>query len=53
MSKVNMEKGTVKIAGLVFAKRPTKSGAVEVTLDDDSGRVTVLALNQEAKKSGK
>jgi len=51
ISKVNMEKGNVKIAGLVFGKRPTKSGGIEVTLDDDSGRTTVLALSQEAKKS--
>ncbi|MHB1868115.1 MAG: DNA-directed DNA polymerase II small subunit [Nitrososphaerales archaeon] len=50
ISKVNMEKGNVKIAGLVYGKRPTKNGGIEVTLDDDSGRAIVLALSQEAKK---
>ena len=45
ISKINYEaKGSVKVSGLVFAKRPTKNGGVEISLDDDSGKATVLAL---------
>lgn len=51
ISKVNMEKGNVKIAGLVFSKKPTKTGGVEFTLDDDTGNTSLLALSPEAKKS--
>ena len=51
ISKVNMEKGNVKIAGLVFSKKPTKTGGLEFTLDDDTGNMSVLALSPEAKKS--
>ncbi len=39
-----------KIAGLVFQKRPTKNG-IELTIDDDTGKASVLALSEEAKKS--
>jgi DNA polymerase II small subunit len=51
ISKVNMNKGNTKIAGLVFAKKSTKAGGLEFTLDDDSGKVSVLAISPEAKKS--
>jgi len=51
ISKVNMEKGNVKIAGLVFSKKPTKTGGLEFTLDDDTGNTSLLALSPEAKKS--
>src|SRR5208283_4166620 len=51
ISKVNMEKGNVKIAGLVFSKKTTKTGGLEFTLDDDTGNISVLALSPEAKKS--
>ena len=51
ISKVNMEKGNVKIAGLVFSKKPTKTGGLEFTLDDDTGNMSLLALSPEAKKS--
>ena len=51
ISKIIGEKGTVRIAGLVFSKRPTKTGGVEFTLDDDSGSVSVLAVGAEVKKA--
>ena len=57
ISKISEKSGTregssqnnFKIAGLVFQKRPTKNG-VELTIDDDTGKVSVLALSEEAKK---
>jgi len=50
IGKVNMNKGGAKISGLVFSKRPTKNG-IEITIDDDSGRASVLALNEEVKRA--
>lgn len=51
ISKINYEaKGSVKVSGLVFAKRPTKNGGVEISLDDDSGKASVLALTNDTKK---
>lgn len=50
ISKSANQKGSVSIAGLVFSKRPTKSGGVEFTLDDDSGSISILANSVEAKK---
>ena len=50
ISKINKDaKGSVRISGLVFGKRPTKNG-VELTVDDDSGKASVLALGEDAKK---
>ncbi|MHB8565572.1 MAG: DNA-directed DNA polymerase II small subunit [Nitrososphaerales archaeon] len=50
ISKINYEaKGSTRISGLVFGKRPTKNG-VELTVDDDSGKASVLAINEDAKK---
>ncbi len=50
VSRINREKGNSKIAGLVFARKPTKNG-IEFTLDDDTGSVSVLAFSPEAKKA--
>jgi len=50
VSKVNKDKGNSKIAGLVFSRRPTKNG-IEFTIDDDTGSMSILALNPEAKKA--
>ncbi|MDG6904813.1 MAG: DNA-directed DNA polymerase II small subunit [Nitrososphaerota archaeon] len=50
ISKVGTEKGTVRIAGLVFSRRQTKNG-IEFSLDDDTGSTNVLALSPEAKKA--
>lgn len=50
VSNVNTEKGSIKIAGLVFSKRQGKSG-VQFTIDDDTGSVSILALSPEAKKA--
>ena len=47
--KINTEKGTTRVAGLVFGKRPTKNG-IELTVDDDTGKASILALSEEAKK---
>ena len=41
----------MSIAGLVFSKRPTKSGGVEFSIDDDSGSASVLALGADVKKA--
>jgi len=49
IQKLKMDKGSAKIVGLVLSKRPTKNG-VELTIDDDSGKASVLALNEEARK---
>ena len=49
IQKLDMDKGNAKILGLVLSKRPTKNG-IELTIDDDSGKASVLALNEEAKK---
>lgn len=49
-SKVNKEKGNFKVAGLVFAKRQTKSG-VEITLDDDTGTVNIFALSNDGRRA--
>ena len=51
ISKMAGEKGSVRIAGLVFSKRPTKSGGVEFSIDDDSGSASVLALGADVKKA--
>ncbi len=50
ISKLNKEKGSSKIAGLVFSRKPTKNG-IEFTLDDDTGSVPILALSPEARKA--
>ncbi len=50
IQKLNMDKGNAKILGLVLSKRPTKNG-IELTIDDDSGKASVLALNEETKKT--
>ena len=50
VSKINREKGISKVAGLVFSRRPTKTG-IEFTIDDDTGSTSILALSQEAKKA--
>jgi DNA polymerase II small subunit len=49
ISELEGEKGA-RIAGLVYSKRPTKNG-IELTIDDESGRLSVLALNDDSKKS--
>ncbi len=51
ISKMGKEKGNARIAGLVSVKRPTKSGGVEFTLDDDTGNVSVLVSSSEVKKA--
>jgi DNA polymerase II small subunit len=51
ISRINLEKGNVKVAGLVFSKKITKSGGLEFVLDDDTGKASLLALSSEAKKS--
>ena len=51
ISKINNGKSTVRVACLVFSKRPMKSGGIEFSLDDDTGSVTVLALAEEPRKS--
>ncbi len=38
-----------KVAGLVYSKRPQKNG-IELVLDDDAGKISVLAMSDEAKK---
>lgn len=48
ISQLDMEKGG-RIAGLVYSKRPTKNG-IELTLDDESGKLSLLALSDQAKK---
>ena len=50
IEKLNMDKGNAKISGLVFSKRPTKNG-IELSIDDDSGKASVLALNDEVKRA--
>ena len=50
IDKLNMDKGTAKISGLVFSKKPTKNG-IEISIDDDSGRASVLALNEEVRRA--
>ena len=50
ISKLNKEKGSSKIPGLVFSRKPTKNG-IEFTLDDDTGSVPILALSPEARKA--
>ena len=50
IQKLNMDKGNAKILGLVLSKRPTKNG-IDLTIDDDSGKASVLALNEEVKKA--
>jgi DNA polymerase II small subunit len=45
-----IEKGTTRVIGLVLSKRLTKSG-VELVLDDDTGRLTVVTSQQELKKA--
>lgn len=49
ISKLNRDKGSSKIAGLVFSRKPTKNG-IEITVDDDTGSTPIVALSQEAKK---
>ncbi len=48
ISQLSAEKGG-KVAGLLYSKRPTPSG-VELTIDDESGKVSFLALSEETKK---
>jgi DNA polymerase II small subunit len=50
ISNVSSAKGSVKVAGLVFSKRPLKNGAIEFTLDDDTGSGSVIAVGEDAKK---
>ncbi len=45
----NIEKGTIRIAGLVLSKRQMKNG-IEFTVDDDTGKLTFLAIGEKAKK---
>lgn len=49
--RVNMEKGVSRVAGLVYSKRPTKSGSIELIIDDASGKLSALAVSESAKKA--
>jgi DNA polymerase II small subunit len=49
ISRLNQEKGNVKVAGLVYSKKTAGNG-LEFTIDDDTGSVSLLALSSEAKK---
>lgn len=51
IAKIGNEKSSVRVAGLVFSKRPMKNGGIEFSLDDDSGSVTVFALGEEPRRS--
>lgn len=51
IANIGDAKEGVRVAGLVFSKRPTKSGGVEFTLDDDSGSVSALAVRSDLKKA--
>lgn len=51
ISKINGGKGSVRVAGLVFSKRPMKNGGIEFSLDDDTGSTSVLALSEEPRKA--
>lgn len=52
LSKISELKGDKpgRVAGLVFSKRATKNG-VELVIDDESGKLSVFALSEEAKKN--
>jgi len=49
IAKLNMDKGNAKVVGLVFSKRQTKNG-IEISIDDDSGKASFFALNEEVRK---
>jgi DNA polymerase II small subunit len=51
IAKAGDGKGNIRVAGLVFSKRPMKNGGIEFTLDDDTGSASILALGEEAKKA--
>jgi DNA polymerase II small subunit len=52
LSKISeiKEGESVRIAGLVYSKRFSKNG-IELAIDDESGRLSLLALNDEAKRT--
>jgi DNA polymerase II small subunit len=52
LSRISEVKGDKpgRVAGLVYSKRATKNG-VELVIDDESGKLSVLALSEEVKKS--
>ena len=49
ISSINADKGVSRIGGLVYSKRQTKNG-VELVVDDESGKTSILALNEETKR---
>jgi DNA polymerase II small subunit len=51
ISEAGGGKGNVRVAGLVFSKRPMKNGGIEFTLDDDTGSASILALGEEVKRA--